>query len=544
MKGLINFSVKNAIRKGANLGNKKDGVFWVDFRYEKIPRCCFSCGMFGHDEGECESMKEAKEKGETFTPKDLGAWVKALGGGRKVTWPGEDKSKNDGVTKSEGHKVGLVRRNDTESLLEKLASMTMKDIDMQNGKIGVGENASVMVEEDSQMDGVIVGSVENDVYGKVEMGNHVGQGVGGLGNKDLINNDGRKKVEGVKEVSTNKESDLHYLNEVDDGGKPPMLNQKVKMIPKGGKGTKGGVLTWKRVAREKENVVPVTEIKKRLFNDLTNGNDGMEIDDVCIGSGDFTHVLRDPWIPNTFPLTTCVETLNAFPISKVSELINEESGEWDEHFIRFLFGVDMSERILQVPRNRAEMADHWAWMPDSKGIFSIMLSRKGCGSYQFFQDSNALSGVWLKSTTTWEEMARSGNLGTDVEKWEGRIKWVKPASPCFKLNCDAAVRAGFGGAIGGVIRNSEGVVVAAYAVPVKNTLDIHRLEALAIYKGVEVGRGLGIQQLEVESDAKMVVDCLNANGNQASLLNSLCSNILLFCACFSLIDVLKHDFYQ
>ncbi|KAF7839223.1 cysteine desulfurase mitochondrial-like [Senna tora] len=369
MKGLINFSVKNAIQKGANLGNKKDGVFWVDFRYEKIPRCCFSCGMFGHDKGECESMKEAEEKGETFTPKDLGPWVKALGGGRKMTWAGEDKSKNEGVTKSEGHKVGLVRRNDTESLLEKLASMTMKDIDMQNGKVGVDENASVMVEEDSQMDGVIVGSGENDMYGKVEMGSHVGQGV------------------------------------VDDGGKPPMLNQKVKMILKGVKGTKGGVLTWKRVAREKENVVPVTEIKKRLFNDLTNGNNGMEIDDVIM-----------------------------------------------------LFGKERNSR-------------------------------------RFKNEATNLSGVWLKSTATWEEMSRCGNLGTDVEKREGRIKWVKPASHCFKLNYDAAVRAGVGGAIGGVIRDSEGVVVAAYAVPVKNMLDIHRLEALAIYKGVEVARGLGIQHL-------------------------------------------------
>ncbi|KAF7838910.1 reverse transcriptase [Senna tora] len=58
----------------------------------------------------------------------------------------------------------------------------------------------------------------------------------------------------------------------DEGGfKERLIN--INDPKEGGmKSIKGGVSTWKRLAREKENTVPVAEVKKRLFNDLTNGD--------------------------------------------------------------------------------------------------------------------------------------------------------------------------------------------------------------------------------------------------------------------------------
>ncbi|KAF7807159.1 cysteine desulfurase mitochondrial-like [Senna tora] len=69
MKGLVEFDLKKPVRKGANLGNVKDGVFWVDFRYEKIPRCCYECGLFGHEESECVMKKPTMEIGKEFSSK-------------------------------------------------------------------------------------------------------------------------------------------------------------------------------------------------------------------------------------------------------------------------------------------------------------------------------------------------------------------------------------------------------------------------------------------------------------------------------------------
>ncbi|KAF7815034.1 cysteine desulfurase mitochondrial-like [Senna tora] len=103
MMGLISFDIKKPIRKGANLGNKNDRVFWIDFQKQK-------------------KMVES-----SYIPKDLGSWVRVINGGRKVAWPGEGKATQRGVVKDEERWVGMVRKNDTDALLEKLANMTVSD---------------------------------------------------------------------------------------------------------------------------------------------------------------------------------------------------------------------------------------------------------------------------------------------------------------------------------------------------------------------------------------------------------------------------------
>ncbi|KAF7814887.1 hypothetical protein G2W53_028856 [Senna tora] len=128
MMGLISFKLKDAIRKGVNLGNKKDGIFCFDFRYEKIPQCCFSCGVFGHDESECITKKKAEEEGKAFISKELESWVKATVFGRKIAWLAEEKTKQV-KSKGEDHKVRAVKRSDTDALIERLACTTMNDIE-------------------------------------------------------------------------------------------------------------------------------------------------------------------------------------------------------------------------------------------------------------------------------------------------------------------------------------------------------------------------------------------------------------------------------
>ncbi|KAJ1376049.1 Zinc knuckle CX2CX4HX4C [Sesbania bispinosa] len=41
---------------GINAGSKKDGVFWVDFQFERLP-FCYQCGVIGHDEDSCTGEK-------------------------------------------------------------------------------------------------------------------------------------------------------------------------------------------------------------------------------------------------------------------------------------------------------------------------------------------------------------------------------------------------------------------------------------------------------------------------------------------------------
>lgn len=37
MKAKVLFNLEQKINKGVNAGSKFNGIFWVDFRYEKLP---------------------------------------------------------------------------------------------------------------------------------------------------------------------------------------------------------------------------------------------------------------------------------------------------------------------------------------------------------------------------------------------------------------------------------------------------------------------------------------------------------------------------
>ncbi|MCI21749.1 zinc CCHC-type-like protein, partial [Trifolium medium] len=50
----VQVNIEEPIRPGIFIGNSKDGITWVDFRYENLPMFCFTCGLVGHNEEKCE----------------------------------------------------------------------------------------------------------------------------------------------------------------------------------------------------------------------------------------------------------------------------------------------------------------------------------------------------------------------------------------------------------------------------------------------------------------------------------------------------------
>ncbi|KAJ1440705.1 Zinc knuckle CX2CX4HX4C [Sesbania bispinosa] len=46
IKILMELNITKPILSGINVGSKKDGICWVDFQYERLPQCCYSCGMW------------------------------------------------------------------------------------------------------------------------------------------------------------------------------------------------------------------------------------------------------------------------------------------------------------------------------------------------------------------------------------------------------------------------------------------------------------------------------------------------------------------
>lgn len=58
-------------------------------------------------------------------------------------------------------------------------------------------------------------------------------------------------------------------------------------------------------------------------------------------------------------------------LTRVCELIDPISGEWDEQLIRENFWHIDAERILQIPLFHAEIEDFVAWQLTKNGVFSV-----------------------------------------------------------------------------------------------------------------------------------------------------------------------------
>lgn len=75
------FNIMNPIRAGMHIGNKKDGVTWIDFRYENLPTFCFVCGLIGHVEDICGNREAEQNTGAVNT---MGGWLRSNIYGRRV----------------------------------------------------------------------------------------------------------------------------------------------------------------------------------------------------------------------------------------------------------------------------------------------------------------------------------------------------------------------------------------------------------------------------------------------------------------------------
>jgi hypothetical protein len=93
-----------------------------------------------------------------------------------------------------------------------------------------------------------------------------------------------------------------------------------------------------------------------------------------IGNGEKVKIWEDPWLPKGLtrkpvtPRRSCV-------LTRVSELIDPTTGEWDEQLIRDIFWPQDADEILRIPIN--EHTEDWpAWHFDAKGLFSVKSAYK------------------------------------------------------------------------------------------------------------------------------------------------------------------------
>jgi hypothetical protein len=88
-----------------------------------------------------------------------------------------------------------------------------------------------------------------------------------------------------------------------------------------------------------------------------------------VGNGESIAIWDDPWLPrgtSRRPSSYRGQSI----ATRVSELINPVTDQWDEELLRDLFNLEDVKEILLIPI-RPEMEDDIAWHYDNKGIFTV-----------------------------------------------------------------------------------------------------------------------------------------------------------------------------
>ncbi|KAF7805283.1 phosphoglycolate phosphatase 1B, chloroplastic-like [Senna tora] len=328
------------------------------------------------------------------------------------------------------------------------------------------------------------------------------------------------------------------------------------------------VRTWKRMARSL-GALPKGEVG--LVDGVKCKAEGEVKPDLirCIGNGKTTSVWDDAWIPGA-PTTSVQRPQNRDEeVETVSDLI-DDSGRWKDDVINRLFTADIISKIVGIVLSCPQQEDKWVWLGDARGGFTV----KACYKYymaRYWRDINLfpemqgwvqsgaknnggyvrfalyllwewrnlkkfdsipprMEQLWCKVTLLWEEMEE---VSCNEKGQEMTLcRWEKPSGAVVKLNADAGTLPSGGGIVGSVLRNSDGQCVGAFTERYGGSSNPMVLEAEAIKRGIEFALSLGIEDITVESDAKLVVDFLCSDGNETSPLLLICNQIKLLCGSF------------
>ncbi|KAK2406057.1 hypothetical protein QL285_041841 [Trifolium repens] len=116
----VQIDTNQPIRPGIFIGNTKDGIKWVDFRYENLPMFCFLCGCIGHNDTTCNNQNLAMEEGAT-NPR--GPWLRSTSFGRRINEKRDPRFNSNPMKSMSGGCFSPIPK----AMLEMLAKMTLEE---------------------------------------------------------------------------------------------------------------------------------------------------------------------------------------------------------------------------------------------------------------------------------------------------------------------------------------------------------------------------------------------------------------------------------
>jgi hypothetical protein len=115
----VAINVNQPIQAGILIGNHKDGTFWIDFRYERLPQVCFTCGILGHGDKLCQNEPIIQEENAP-----LGPWIRSNQYGKRIM---EEKDKKFFSNPSLSKTFGKHNYTIPESMVAEMEAMKLQE---------------------------------------------------------------------------------------------------------------------------------------------------------------------------------------------------------------------------------------------------------------------------------------------------------------------------------------------------------------------------------------------------------------------------------
>ncbi|KAF7826659.1 Zinc finger, CCHC-type [Senna tora] len=246
-----------------------------------------------------------------------------------------------------------------------------------------------------------------------------------------------------------------------------------------------------------------------------------------VGSGFWKHLWKAPVLPKykAFLWRACLGILPTSAALARRGVEVEDKCIWcgseEENAFHVLVECPVMQRFWRRSREQ--------WCLCTIALYHLWEARN---KKKFTSELVNIDQLWGKVTLRWEEIQEARRNDIMEETAMELCRWEKPTGAAMKMNSDAGTMPSGGGIVGGVIRDRDGYCNGAFTERYDCSSNPMALEAVAIRSGMEFAISLGIEELIVETDAKLVLEFLSSSETQISPLLQVCNQIKVLCHCF------------
>ncbi|KAK9992106.1 hypothetical protein SO802_027091 [Lithocarpus litseifolius] len=117
------------------------------------------------------------------------------------------------------------------------------------------------------------------------------------------------------------------------------------------------------------------------------------------------------------------------------------------------------------------------------------------------------------------------------------VRWSPPPRTRYKINVDGAVfKTQKSAGVGVLIRDDQGLIVAALSQKINAPLGALEVEAKAVEVALQFARDVGISDLIIEGDSFVIYNALSGHSTPPSSVASVISGALAFCVLFHRVE--------